>query len=455
VRCLKCKTYNHDKARFCINCGILLGSPVLKFSGKIRHTIIVFICTLLVLLTLIFLFFIAKQKLENDSISLSLLKLESNGKLQKISQVKAHVIADSVSCVHNQGKVVSAAQNYTDYNRDMLFEKAFLLQDSNSLASIALISKGICIPLTFSEKSIFGDFKAEVIIEKIKLLINELSKKGYGNELEEILTSNVVIDIGSIQILHYMVQIISQNSGYGSAIRFVESVRSEFDFSSESAESEIDSLTVHLYQQWLTEQIENNNIDNADSIYNFANKQFPVNPEIHIAGIHIALKQGNWEKAEELLTEINYPESLSYKIKDLENKIYELKGNIGKILIKFNPGSKYIPIQALINGKIKQDFLFDTGSSYVTVPHSTIKALGIKVNKSGSAVKVSTAGGVKLARVIILNSITIGRCSVNNIKVLVLDIPGQPNLGLLGLNFLHYFHVEINNKEGTLLLTPR
>jgi hypothetical protein len=38
---------------------------------------------------------------------------------------------------------------------------------------------------------------------------------------------------------------------------------------------------------------------------------------------------------------------------------------------------------------------------------------------------------------------------------LVLDIPNQPDWGLLGLNYLERFRMDMNTEEGVLLLEPR
>jgi predicted aspartyl protease len=43
----------------------------------------------------------------------------------------------------------------------------------------------------------------------------------------------------------------------------------------------------------------------------------------------------------------------------------------------------------------------------------------------------------------------------HDIPALVMDIPGQPGMGLLGLNYLKHFKMNLNNEQGSLLLTPR
>ncbi len=458
MRCPKCKTHNHDKAKFCINCGVSLCSANLPLhSDKLKYIIITVICLFFLLLVVVFFYRSSKQdrypKRLSDEIAPQSPKAKSE--IKSLDSKQPHTFAGAESTVYTINKNKNGHRTFPDNSREATLNKALSVQNTNPLMSLALISKGICIPSSLSGNNIPYDIRTENIIKVMQNLILTLSNKGYDKELEEILTPEVLRKTGNIKIFVDTVHIISDNHGFGSAIQFVEKTRLDFVYPNSAAESKIYNLIVHLYLQWLTEQMNDNNIDSAKSIFDFAEAQFPYNPDIHIAGIQIALKQGNWERAEFLLIEINYPESLSDKVELLRNQISALKGQEGKIVIKFTPGSKHIPVHAVLNGKIKQSFLVDTGASFVTIPTSTIRALGIRINKNAPIINVATAGGVKTAREIILQSITLGRCSVNNIKALVLDIPGQPNLGLLGLNFLHYFHLEINNKKGVLLLKPR
>ena len=458
MRCPKCKTHNHDKAKFCINCGVsLCPANLSSHSVKLKYIIITVICLFFLLFVVVFFYRSNKQdrypkRLSDEIASLSP-KAKSETKSPDTKQSQAFAGAESTVSLINKNK--NGHSLFPDNSREATLNKALYVQHTNPLMGLALISKGICIPSSLSENNIPNEMKTENILIVMQNLIIKLSNKGYDKELEEILTPEVLIKTGNVQIFVDTVNIISKNHGYGTAIQFVERTRQDFVYPNSAAEKEIYNLTVDLYLQWLTEQINDNKIDSAKSIFDFAEAQFPYNPDIHIAGVQIALKQGNWERAEFLLNEINYPESLSDKVELLRNQISALKGQEGKFVIKFTPGSKHIPVHAVLNGKIKQSFLVDTGASFVTIPTSTIRALGIRINKNAPVINVATAGGVKTAREIILQSITLGRCSVNNIKALVLDIPGQANLGLLGLNFLHYFHMEINNQKGVLLLKPR
>ena len=91
----------------------------------------------------------------------------------------------------------------------------------------------------------------------------------------------------------------------------------------------------------------------------------------------------------------------------------------------------------------------------VTIPRSTAEYLGLAVDERNPMRRVVTAGGIKYAPEVTLYSITIGGWEVNDVRALVLDIPGQPDLGLLGLNYLENFQMDMNQDQGVLLLEPR
>jgi clan AA aspartic protease (TIGR02281 family) len=167
------------------------------------------------------------------------------------------------------------------------------------------------------------------------------------------------------------------------------------------------------------------------------------------------LAENNWAEAEELLAQREYPTALRDRVQNLRNQISELKGQEGKIVINFAPGSRTIPVSAVLNRDTDQNFIVDTGASMVTIPSATAEFLGLAFDDRNPVRRVMTAGGVRYAPEVTLQSISIGGWEVNNVRALVLDIPDQPDLGLLGLNYLENFRMDMRTEEGILLLEPR
>jgi len=139
----------------------------------------------------------------------------------------------------------------------------------------------------------------------------------------------------------------------------------------------------------------------------------------------------------------------------LAKRVDGLRSEEGKIVIRFEPGLRHIPVSALLNDSVEQAFVIDTGASLVTIPSSTADALGLRIDENTPQAWVSTAGGPALARQVTLDAVALKGREITQVKAWVLDIPGRPDLGLLGLNYLNRFHVEIDNERGVLMLKPR
>ena len=171
--------------------------------------------------------------------------------------------------------------------------------------------------------------------------------------------------------------------------------------------------------------------------------------------MRLALAEGDWETAERLLEAREYPPAMGSEVRGLQSVISELKGQASMIVIRFAPGTRQIPVTASVNQDMVQDFIVDTGASMVTIPFSTVRALGIVISVRNPRRKVYTASGEIFAPEVVLDSITLEGFEVNNIKALVMDLPNQPNVGLLGLNYLRRFRMDLNTDRGLLMLAPK
>jgi predicted aspartyl protease len=56
---------------------------------------------------------------------------------------------------------------------------------------------------------------------------------------------------------------------------------------------------------------------------------------------------------------------------------------------------------------------------------------------------------------VVLDAITLEGFETHNVKALVLDLPNQPEMGLLGLNYLRRFKMDLSTDDGLLALTPK
>ncbi len=451
MRCPKCKSYNHDKANYCVKCGSSLNIEQ-KENRKKNYVYFSILLILCVSIFLGFFFFIKKTNPIQGPINT--VEFKSDPKNHKIKPSKKINFLSDSSQENVHKKQLKGTSKIKLSAREKLFIQAIKLKDADPLKSLVLFVEGYNLNSVLEEDAP-TKLRNHDIEENICEIISRLHKMGEDNEVIIILTPEILNKMESINIFKDVLLLITKEIGYGRAIQFAEAVKNQPFFTAPQRQKSINDTILSLYCSWLLQQLNSNNIEDAESIYEFAGDEFPGNAEIELFGVEIALIQGDWEKAELLLERIDIPEALLSRASILKNGISELKGSEGKTIIRFKPGTKHIPLKAELDGKLEQKFLLDTGASFVTVPSSAIKTLKLRIDSSLPTRNVATAGGVKKAQEIVLDSIKLGNCIVHNIKVLILDIPGQPDLGLLGLNFLHLFHVEMDSEKGILTLKPK
>ena len=291
------------------------------------------------------------------------------------------------------------------------------------------------------------------VLEIINKLIVTASKSGFNREVANIFESQFLVEAADVDLLLNVARATAQGYGFEEAIELVDTVVDGLSTISEPDSVRLNKFFSALYQNWITGLFNQGNLQGAWRAYRIASRRLPDDINIHLMGIQLALAENDWAEAEELLAMKDYPASLSDKIKNLQNQISDLKGQEGKIVINFTPGSRQIPLTAVLNRSSYQKFIVDTGASMVTIPRSTAQELGLAIPNPKR--KVFTAGGVQHAPEVNISAITIDGWEVNNVKALVLDLPNQPDLGLLGLNYLEHFRMDMNTEEGILLLEPR
>jgi len=93
----------------------------------------------------------------------------------------------------------------------------------------------------------------------------------------------------------------------------------------------------------------------------------------------------------------------------------------------------------------------DTGAILTVIPIETAVAIGYDPAKTRKRVELVTASGVELAPQLTVRT---ARClgqTVRNLAVVCHELPAQsPVKGLLGLNFLRHFNVQLNFLQNSL-----
>lgn len=125
----------------------------------------------------------------------------------------------------------------------------------------------------------------------------------------------------------------------------------------------------------------------------------------------------------------------------------------------FNPIDELIVLRLTVGGVDVNTFrnvfvVLDTGASTTMIPTQVAADLGYDISNPNQ--QIVTASGIVLAKRITVRKLTAIGETVENIDVVCHDLPeGSIIEGLLGLNFLRHFDVNISFSTGTIELLSR
>jgi clan AA aspartic protease (TIGR02281 family) len=295
----------------------------------------------------------------------------------------------------------------------------------------------------------------DAIISQLRSLIARAVQDGFAVQVANYFDGEVLAQTDDISLMSDVVILTAKTYGFEEAVNLTENVTANWQPKNDPDKAELTKLHSDLYQNWLNALLEGGDIQDGWQVYERGGQKLPDDLSIYLFGVKLALAENDWATAEGLLAAKNYPPALKEQVRNLQSQISELKGQEGKILIRFVPGARQIPVSASLNQGTSQDFIVDTGASMVTIPYSTAADLGIIITVRNPRRTVYTAGGVIHAPEVVLDSITLEGFETSNVKALVLDLPNQPDMGLLGLNYLRRFKLDLSTDEGLLALTPK
>ena len=97
----------------------------------------------------------------------------------------------------------------------------------------------------------------------------------------------------------------------------------------------------------------------------------------------------------------------------------------------------------------------DTGASITSIPSQVATDLGYDLSNPKQEVSILTSSRAITSKIITVRNLTAIGETVENIDVLCHDLPEDSIVeGLLGLNFLQHFDVNISFSTGTIEMHP-
>jgi len=98
--------------------------------------------------------------------------------------------------------------------------------------------------------------------------------------------------------------------------------------------------------------------------------------------------------------------------------------------------------------------LIDTGASMTMITPGALQRQGVRYRDTGQSQVFNTANGPVRAPIYVLETLSVGDWSVQQLEIGVLDLGGQTGIdGLLGMNFLKHFRFFIDQNDSMLRLS--
>ncbi len=306
----------------------------------------------------------------------------------------------------------------------------------------------------FDEEDLPASLRPEGVIGKMHERAAELTASGAAADVVRVLDDTVLLETRSAALLEDAVLARVRMRDHESALLELARLERKLFGAGRDLPPELKDFEAGLYKAWLKEILEKHSPHGLDAVEK-AKLAFPDDVEIHLLGVEIAVMEKDWSRAAEFLQMRSYPDALAGRVKMLENLIQEGQKDEGEVVLRFDPGTDHIPVEAYVNGKLLQKFIIDTGATTSSIPSSAVEALGLKIDDSTKVVVVEGIAGRGVTYEVTLDSVELAGMRSLNVKAIVADISAYEDTGILGQNFLNNFRMDIDYKKGILRLRKR
>jgi clan AA aspartic protease (TIGR02281 family) len=293
------------------------------------------------------------------------------------------------------------------------------------------------------------------LVQEMFLLSRRMFQEGSVQPLAELLNDRIIETAGSLELLKIAIQSETRVHGFRKAVRrFEQSGKTAFTGDIRIS-GEWQNFRLQLYKEWIQWTIDQEWPLAGWEPFDAARRIFSDDVELHLLGVELAIAARDWSRAEAMLKERSYPESHKDRAAAMEVIVLERKVEEDMITLRFSAGSDLVPVDVMLNKRLMQKFVIDTGATIVSIPSETADRLGLTIDDRTPVKVVATVSGYDMAYEVRLDFMEIKGLRLTNVNALIIDMPGLPGVGLLGQSFLQHFQVEIDSKRGILRLGRR
>ncbi len=128
----------------------------------------------------------------------------------------------------------------------------------------------------------------------------------------------------------------------------------------------------------------------------------------------------------------------------------------GKHVVKLTRRGNSLTTSVLLNRKVKEELIVDTGATDTVISSSLAKKIGISIAKGQNVLCQVADGRAVNGKQVRIKEVRVGGAKVYNVQAVVLDsgeIGNSP--GLLGMSFLNNFVFKVDTEKEILVLQKR
>ncbi len=339
-------------------------------------------------------------------------------------------------------------------SREERFILAYARNDADILEKLRLFADGFRRPSGLPEQEVPPYLSAPAVLPRMHDLMSRLVRDGRGDDIFSVIDASVLIGAGDAELLIAALSHVSHAGAVARAVGIVEEVLRHPENFRDPEEARVRDFLREMYQRWMTLLIQDGDYAAGMAVYERAVNNMGDAPGLKLMGARLALAFNDWRTAENIIAAQWFPLEMSDQVRQIEERIRSLKTGPDAITVRFAADAGPIGVHAMLNYRFSQRFVVDTGASMVTIPVAVARRLGI-YDPFAPKKRVITAGGIVFAPSVMIDALEIGGRIEHRVEALVLDLPEHPDVGLLGMNYLNRFQMQVNADDGILTLTPR